>query len=94
MAHLNAQIAAQTAKVEELLAMVRKILAITGSDGIDMEEISQKISQATDEAVRRALQKLEGLDVSSLLYRVDHMTNLPVRSMYPHRPPLRTAASP
>lgn len=72
MAHLNAQIAAQTAKVEELLAMVRKILAITGSDGIDMEEISQKISQATDEAVRRALQKLEGLDVSSLLYRVDH----------------------
>ena len=72
MAHLNAQIAAQTAKVEELLAMVRKILAITGSDGIDMEEISQRIVKATDEAVRLALQRLEGLDVSSLLYRVDH----------------------
>ena len=43
MAHLNAQIAAQTAKVEELLATVRKILAIAGSDGIDMEEISQRI---------------------------------------------------
>ena len=72
MAHLNAQIAAQTAKVEELLAMVRKILAITGSDGIDMEEISQRIVKATDEAVRLALQHLEGLDVSSLLYRADH----------------------
>ena len=54
MAHLNAQIAAQTAKVEELLATVRKILTIAGSDGIDMEEIAQKISQTTDEAVRRA----------------------------------------
>lgn len=72
MAHLNAQIAAQTAKVEELLATVRKILAIAGSDGIDMEEISQRIVKATDEAVRLALQRLEGLDVSSLLYRVDH----------------------
>lgn len=76
MAHLNAQIAAQTAKVEELLAMVRKILAITGSDGIDMEEISQKISQATDEAVRRALQKLEGLDVASLTNSVERLQDL------------------
>lgn len=76
MAQLNAQIAAQTAKVEELLATVRKILAIAGSDGIDMEEIAQKISQTTDEAVRRALQKLEGLDVASLTNSVERLQDL------------------
>lgn len=76
MAHLNAQIAAQTAKVEELLAMVRKILTIAGSDGIDMEEIAQKISQTTDEAVRRALQRLEGLDVASLTNSVERLQDL------------------
>ena len=76
MAQLNAQIAAQTAKVEELLATVRKILVIAGSDGIDMEEIAQKISQTTDEAVRRALQKLEGLDVASLTNSVERLQDL------------------